>query len=116
MGMGIRLTLGYIVFIIITLLLAYACGPGPDAPSKERRLLDFEQWLYDEIAKSETSPCNTALRFEKKSSGWVLTCPGCSWLPADSFFPQRIINQIELEAIGGKLTLTQVGRITGDCP
>ena len=75
-----------IVFIIITFLLAYTCGTGPDAPSKERRLLDIEQRLVDEIAKYKTSPCNTALRFEKKSSGWVLTCPGCKLAARRYFF------------------------------
>ena len=72
--------------------------------------------LLSEMAKLETQPCNTQLRFSKLVVGWYITCPGCAAIPAGRVYPRAVIDLVDQWAVNGELSITSLLRMYGDCP
>jgi len=73
--------------------------------------------LMTEVERFGAQPCDTTLVFWKLAvGGWHLTCPGCAAVPADRFFARALIERIDRWAVMGELSVSDLMRISGECP
>ena len=113
-------------FIFVALVIVFAWCLDKDSPPENPPLpirseaappgKEYgENELWAEIRKAGTEPCLSRLRFTKIMGTWYLTCPECAAIPAELGLPRAIVNLVDAYAVGGKITLAELMRLTGEC-
>ena len=74
---------------------------------------EFER-LARQMDKLQSQPCGTTLYFVD-ALGWMITCEGCAAVPADLIYPPALIETIERWAVRGRITVTDLMKIHGQC-
>lgn len=83
--------------------------------ARRSEVLAVEMWALDrELARFDSSPCQTGLRFEH-AFGWYLTCDGCAWVEANRFFPKDTLLLVDRFAVDGRLNVTEFLQVVGEC-
>ena len=73
--------------------------------------------LMAEFDKLETTPCRTDLVLQKLPFvGWHVTCDKCGAVAADRLYPKAVIDLAERWSVNGKISFTELLRLTGECP
>ena len=116
-----------IIAIVVLVFIATLILSGDDEPetavptdaapvAEEEAARENEEFerLMRQIALIESDPCATELYFVD-AFRWMITCEGCAAMPASGIYPNAIIEDIERWAVGGRITVTELLAINGQC-
>ena len=74
---------------------------------------EFER-LARQMDRLQSRPCDTTL-YCVDALGWMIACEGCAAVPASPIYPPALIETVERWAVRGRITVTDLMKLHGQC-
>ena len=108
---------GCLGFIVRGFLTAPWKPPPRVSGKKKKPRQEERESLRAELSQSETARCTTTLDVVDHGvfgRAWGIPCPPCGAIPAAQIYPKGFLNELDIWAVGRKISVTQGLKIQGE--